>query len=147
MIEKSIFSVLGLCLLLAACGRGPSPASQEVDEFAARIGSGENQTAAPTQAPVTPVAIADQITGNEASSQQETSASDSLTPVCGSPKVAPFFGRQADNFTREAVLTAVAPNNDVRFIDAGSDVSPVPSSSRLNVKVDAMGVIRSATCG
>ncbi|MEO9492010.1 MAG: hypothetical protein ABJG26_10320, partial [Marinomonas sp.] len=62
-------------------------------------------------------------------------------------KVAPFFGRKADNITREAVLAAVAPNGDVRFIDAGSDVIPVPSSSRLNVKVDAMGVIRSATCG
>ncbi|MEO9463132.1 MAG: hypothetical protein ABJ242_10380 [Marinomonas sp.] len=133
--------LLTASISIAACSAGdPNEGPQEVEEFAARIGNNGGNGAPKPSAPKLAPANA---TDRAPTAKPEAD----ISPVCGSPKVAPFFGRKADNITREAVLAAVAPNGDVRFIDAGSDVIPVPSSSRLNVKVDAMGVIRSATCG
>jgi hypothetical protein len=137
-------SVLAVCLAIAACGSEPDPNAKEVDEFAARIRSGAKP--------------AKDLAATPAPSQTHTPSSDQKSPVgetasetgasnCAAPKVAPFFGRQADDATRAAVMAAVAPQTNVRFIEVGPGVIEDTESPRLNVMVDVTGVIREARCG
>lgn len=67
---------------------------------------------------------------------------------CNADRMGPFLGRQADEATRLAVMAAAEGASDVRFVDAGSEfIPPDPANPRLNMMLDARGIIRDAKCG
>ena len=141
MMLRRLITLVGISALLSACSGQPDPNAKEVDDFAARIGTPKQAEAAPP----TPKADADAASPpanleNEAEVQPAPSQ-------CNAPKVAPFYGRQADEATQAAVMAAVAPQTDVRFIEAGSALPEDTASPRLNVMIDVNGNIREARCG
>ena len=45
-------------------------------------------------------------------------------------------------------MSAAEGASDVRFVDAGSEfIPPDPANPRLNIMLDARGIIRDAKCG
>ena len=143
--------------MLAACGdRETVEPDQAAADFAARINGGE------APAPQQPVA-------QDGSQQLEppqmveprpipppeaiplagaAPGSGPISPNCKADRMGPFLGRPADEATRLAVMNAAAGASDVRFIDAGSDfIAPDPANPRLNIMLDARGIIRDAKCG
>ncbi|MEP2736532.1 MAG: hypothetical protein ABJP34_09545 [Erythrobacter sp.] len=137
--------ILALAAALAACGNEPDPNAQEVDDFAARIGTPKQAKATPTAAkPATQPA-------DPATDPTTKPATEDNTPPapsqCSAPKVAPFYGRKSDENTQAAVMAAVAPQTNVRFIEAGTAMPEDTGSQRLNVMIDVNGIIREARCG
>jgi hypothetical protein len=60
----------------------------------------------------------------------------------------PFIGKPADDPTRAAIMTAAADAREIRFVSPGSAyIRPDPTSSRLNIMIDNLGIIRDARCG
>ncbi|BDI61014.1 hypothetical protein [Qipengyuania nanhaisediminis] len=59
-----------------------------------------------------------------------------------------YLGRIADEATRMEIRAAASGASEVRFLDAGL-TPPVfdPAHSRLNIMVNARGIIRDARCG
>ena len=132
-------------LALAACGQADTSDGESADDFAARINSGAADTAPGPDA--TPAATATPRPGAAAGQFVPGTATDPQANGCSAPKVAPFYGKQADEATRMAIMQAIAPQSDVRFLAPGSTVQPDPTSRRLNVMLDASGIIRDARCG
>lgn len=131
---------------LAACNQQET-AGESVEDYAARVGSG---TAEAGQSPArqVPPKIAQPKPGAAPGAFAPGTATDPAANRCGAPKVAPFLGKAADEATRARILAAVAPQDNVRFVEPGSaNVTPDPASSRLNVMIDVTGVIRDARCG
>lgn len=141
--------LLALPLTLAAACSSPESESESADEFAARIGQpGDAAGSAPAPAgtPVPPTVYTPR-PGAAPGAFVPGTATDPEAAGCGAPKVAPFFGRLATDATRTALLAAVAPQRNLRFVEAGTNVVPDADSTRLNVMIDVTGVIRDARCG
>lgn len=145
----NLFPIATLTLMLgalAACAPEQSD-NESVDEYAARVGGG---TAEAGQSPArqVPPKIAQPKPGAAPGAFAAGTATDPAASRCGAPKVAPFLGRKADEATRARILAAVAPQENVRFVEPGAvNIMPDPASSRLNVMIDTTGVIRDARCG
>lgn len=130
---------------LAACNQQET-AGESVEDYAARVG-GDTASGQPP-APQVPPKIAQPKPGAAPGAFAAGTATDPAASRCGAPKVAPYFGKAADEATRARILAAVAPQDNVRFVEPGSaNVTPDPASSRLNVMIDVTGVIRDARCG
>lgn len=140
MIERLI-TLVGISALLSACGGQPDPNAKEVDDFAARIGTPKQAVASP------PAATPEANEANTTANSENVADAQPAPSQCNAPKVAPFYGRQADEATQAAVMAAVAPQTDVRFIEAGSALPEDTASPRLNVMIDVNGNIREARCG
>lgn len=141
MLIERLIPIIGISALLSACGGQPDPNAKEVDDFAARIGT-------PKQAEAAPPASKPEAEATKLAANPENEAVAQPAPSqCNAPKVAPFYGRQADEATQAAVMAAVAPQTDVRFIEAGSALPEDTASPRLNVMIDVNGNIREARCG
>lgn len=147
MVRTAAGCIVVLALSISACGGNQQTAGgQEVDDFAARI---KQATPAPQPSgePV-PQEAASAATENGANPEGSDSKSgEAEASLCGAPKVAPFYGRKADQLTQDAVMAAVAPQSDVRFVESGVDVPTDKASKRLNIMMDPNGIIREARCG
>lgn len=143
MTNRRLLASATLILALGACGQ-PSE-GESADDFAARIGSGNSAPAAQgTVAPQiqqTPPGAAPGpfVPGTQTDPQS----------ACAANKVGEFIGKVADDATRVAVQTAAAGASEVRFIGYGSNefINPDPTNPRLNLMLDAQGIIRDARCG
>ncbi|MFZ9396924.1 MAG: hypothetical protein ACO25F_12800, partial [Erythrobacter sp.] len=127
-----LFLTLPLALL-AACN-SPESESETAGDFAARIGQpGDASAAAPSPAgtPVPPTVYTPR-PGAAPGAFVPGTATDPDAAGCGAPKVAKFFGRPADAASRGAILAAVAPHSNVRFVEPGTNVVPDADSTRLN---------------
>ena len=66
---------------------------------------------------------------------------------CNAVRAEPFIGREADLDTRVALLDAVAPLPNVRWIGPGESVDGNLEPTRLTVFLDADEVITGLRCG
>ncbi|MEL6876666.1 MAG: I78 family peptidase inhibitor [Pseudomonadota bacterium] len=140
---------LAISLLgLAACSGSADDASttNEADDFAARINGGATTTQ--TQGNTDPAAGGAQSGGAAPASYVPGTVDDPNATNCNAASMAPFIGQTADNAVRSEIVATVSSTNEVRFIMPGATfINPDPSSSRLNIMIDNLGVIRDARCG
>ena len=136
-----------LSILLSACGQGDRQ-GETADDFAARV-NGASPAPSPSGQSSAKVAAVTTEQGTP-SAQTPSLPENGIQPdssACNGGKVAAFFGKAADDATRAAIMAAVAPNTNVRFLKPGSGLAPDPQSTRLNVMLDVTGVVRDARCG
>lgn len=144
---SAIGYALAAALLLSACGQNET-GEENADDFASRIGGSGDVTEGAQPGPnATPASVATPAPGAAPGPYSPGTATDPQSRNCGAPKVAPFYGRMADEATRTAVMEAIAPQTNVRFLTAGSAVNADAGSDRLNVMLDSSGIIRDARCG
>jgi len=159
MTRPGSLVLIPLALALAACGgtERVEPDDAAAD-FAARIKGSEapaptaeqptdqaamSPMSEPTMVPPRPIPPPDAIPIAGAAPGSPPSPAR-----CNADRMGPFLGRQADEATRLAVMAAAEGASDVRFVDAGSEfIPPDPANPRLNMMLDARGVIRDAKCG
>ena len=66
---------------------------------------------------------------------------------CNALRAGQYVGQEADAQTRGELLGAVAPVTDVRWINPGEATTDDLKPDRLNIALDAGGVIIGASCG
>jgi hypothetical protein len=138
-------------LALASCSGGNDDTSDAAEDFAARINGGTPAAeATPAQAP-TPVAAPTVVPPREAGTQAPLTinpATGKIVQACNADAMGPFLGRLADDATRLDVMATAQGASDVRFIAPGTDfIASDPANPRLNLMLDAEGIIRDARCG
>ncbi len=144
MTRHSAILAVAFALGLGACGSGTdTPASNSADEFAARINGG--QANAP-QGGVEPT-IAQPKPGAAPGPYTPGTHTDPNV-ACGANVMGPYLGKQADDATRSEIVNVIGGTNEVRFVMPGGNyIEPNPLSPRLNLMLDAAGIIRDARCG
>ena len=149
-------SALLICapLMLAGCSGENRDTSNSAEEFAARINGGApsgEATPAQVEAPVAaPTVVAPRPVGNAQNTAQPTinPATGKIVQACNADAMGPFLGRLDDEATRLDVMATAQGASDVRFIAPGTDfIASDPANPRLNLMLDAEGVIRDARCG
>lgn len=140
---------LAALLALTACGSDPEPTprTNEAEDFAARINGGGG---APQPAPqgTVPPKVVEPLPNAAEGAFTEGTATDPASATCGANRMGRYLGRKADLDTRRAIVSSLPQGAQVRFLDPGSlFIRPDPSSPRLNLMLDATGVIRDARCG
>ena len=145
----SLKPALALIAALAVTACSQADTEQEsADDFASRIGGTDGATQVAQPGPnATPAVVATPAPGAASGPYSPGTATDPNSRNCAAPKVAPFYGRMADDATRAEVMKAIAPQTNIRFLTAGSAVDADARSNRLNVMLDTSGVIRDARCG
>ena len=148
-------SIAALSLVaLAGCGSEveQAPKTNVAEDFASRINGApepeqqEEAGAAPNAPAATaPAPAQDGITSPYAQGTENVPAGT----ICGANLIAGFIGQTADNSVRSQIVASVSSANEVRFIPPGGagSVTPDAASSRLNLMLDADGVISGAQCG
>ncbi len=138
-------------LALAGCeSQSSADQQQQVSDFAERINKttpaavADGSQSAPSQSDAVKAATRE---GAADGPFEAGTGTDPASANCSAPKVAPFYGRKADQLTQDAIMAAVAPHTNVRFAEAGFEVEADASSDRLNIMLDVNGVIRDARCG
>lgn len=129
---------------LGACGAGTEETSTNTaDDFAARINGGPKKPAQGTVAPT----VAQAKPGAAAGPYTPGTHTDP-TVVCGANVMGPYIGQAASAELRAEIMGVIAGSNEVRFIGpGGAFINPDPTHPRLNLMLDANGVIRDARCG
>ena len=144
MTRHSAILAAALTLGLSACGSGnDEPTSNSADDFAARINGGQANapqgTVEPTVAQPKPGAAAGPFVPG---TQTDPDV------ACGANVMGPYIGKQADDATRTEIMGVIAGTNEVRFVmPGGAFIRPDPTHPRLNLMLDAAGIIRDARCG
>ena len=142
MTKLAALITLPALALLAACGDSPSEGS-DADEFAARINGGQPNPAA-TVAPT----VAEPLEGAAPGAYAPGTATDPSSATCGANLMGPYIGKPADDPTRAQIVAVAVGAREVRFISpGGAYIRPDPTSPRLNLMIDNLGVIRDARCG
>jgi len=139
---SAILAALSL-LALSACGGAAENSNKTAEDFAARINGGQQQASqgsvAPTIAQPRPGAAPDPYTPG---TQTDPNV------ACGANVMGPYIGQIASKETRAEIFGIIAGTNEVRFITpGGAFINPDPTHPRLNLMLDAAGVIRDARCG
>lgn len=142
--------------VLAACSEAePVEPDDAAADFAARINGGTAPAGQPAGQPGQQQLASPQMVPPRPAPDPQAiplagtpPGSGPISPACNADRMGPFLGRTADEATRLAVMSAAEGASDVRFIDAGSTfIPPDPANPRLNVMLDATGIIRDAKCG
>jgi hypothetical protein len=145
-LSPALFA-LTLVLGLSACGSDPAPANNDADSFAARI----NQNAGATPVPQGTVAptVAEPQPGAAPGPFVPGTQTDPAAKTCGANLMGPFIGKPADQPTRAEIAKVLGRSDNLRFVSPGSAgyINPDPTNPRLNLMLDAGGVIRDARCG
>lgn len=142
MTKLAALITLPALVALAACGSSKQDGSN-ADDFASRI-NGSQPTPAGTVAP----AIAEPLEGAAPGAFAAGTATDPDSATCGANIMGPFIGKPADDATRGEIAALATGASEVRFIaPGGAYIRPDPTSPRLNIMVDNIGVIRDARCG
>ena len=128
---------------LAACGGNTTDSTNDADDFAARINGGQpnpEATVAPT--------VAQPLEGAAPGAYTPGTATDPASATCGANLMGPYIGKPADDPTRAQIMAVAVGAREVRFISpGGAYIRPDPTSPRLNLMIDTLGVIRDARCG
>lgn len=129
-------------IALAACGASTGE-DNNADDFAARI-NGSQPAAEATVAPT----VAEPLEGAAPGAYAAGTATDPASATCSANLMGPYIGKPADDATRAQIITVAAGAREVRFISPGSAyIRPDPTSPRLNLMIDNIGIIRDARCG
>lgn len=142
-------ALVALALSLGACGSATreAPSGDEADAFAERI-RGASPDPDPAPAPSQTPRIAAPRPGAAPGPYVPGTATDPGASTCNAPLMAPFIGKPANDATRAEIMQVISGSNEVRFIRAGSSyINPDPTNPRLNLMLDARGIIRDARCG
>ena len=157
--------VTPLALTLIACGSEPAGESETAEDFAARInGGGANasaapaatgQAATPAQAggqvvqPVqlAPPTVAKPLPGAAPGAYVPGTLTDPNSATCGANLMGDYIGKEADLATKSAIKMAASGASEVRFVQPGQTITPDPTSPRLSIMIDNLGIIRDARCG
>ena len=148
--------LISLLPALAACSERETVEPDEAAaDFAARINGGEAPAPQPAAQEASQPMAAPQMVEPRPIPPPEAiplagapPGSGPIAPNCRADRMGPFLGRTADEATRLAVMSAAEGASDVRFVDAGSEfIPPDPANPRLNIMLDARGIIRDAKCG
>ena len=143
MTKLAIGIATSALFTLSACGGNSQDNSNSADEFAARI-NGAQPNAQATVAPT----VAEPLDGAAAGAFAPGTATDPQSAGCSANLMGPYIGKPADEPTRIAIQTAAVNASEVRFISPGSAyIRPDPTSPRLNLMIDNLGIIRDARCG
>lgn len=154
MTKFTILAIAPALLALAACGGTAEEPDTSAEDFAARI----NGTQAPAAAaPGTGAAPA---TANPGAPQVAKplgqaapgmyipgTATDPESAICSANVMGPYLGRPANAATRAAIQNVATGASEIRYLEPGSAFVTDPTSLRLNLMLDATGVIRDARCG
>jgi hypothetical protein len=154
MIRIAHLFTAAAALALAACESAPEPVdpAAEADAFAQRIN-------APTPADVAVTIPAAEATAAPRIAQPLPGAApgpfipgtqtDPAAATCGANRMGPFLGELADEPTRLEIVKTLGRSDKVRFVAFGSGgyINPDPTNPRLNLMLDAQGIIRDARCG
>lgn len=151
-IARLLLTAAAATLALAACTSGPEPVdpAAEADAFSQRIksgaGAGADAGAAPT--PVPP-RIAQPLPDAAPGPFTPGTQTDPAAAICGANKMGPYIGKLADDATRIEIVTLLGRKDNLRFVAFGSGgyINPDPTNPRLNLMLDAQGIIRDARCG
>ena len=131
---------------LSACGGSADQADGDAAaEFAARINASSG--AAPQPA-ATPPSVAPPLDGAVPGVFEAGTATDPAAAICDATNMGPYMGREATDAVRSEILLVASAASEVRFVSPGPVyVKPDPTSSRLNIMLDARNIIRDARCG
>lgn len=146
MRNVSAILVGSVALVLTACDAKPQSGSNTAEDYAERINGRvkSDQASLPSSAPT--IAAPLPVAATEIAPGTETEPARS---ICADDLMEDFFGKQADDAIRAAVMEAAAGTaQEVRFVmpDSGT-VQPDPTNPRLNIMIDNLGIIRDARCG
>ena len=157
--------VTPLALALAACGAEPTDNNVSADDFAARIKGGNTsastapaapaQSATPAQGeaqgvqPVqlAPPTVAKPLPGAAPGAYVPGTLTDPNSSTCGANLMGDYIGKEADLATKSAIKMAASGASEVRFVQPGQTIIPDPTSPRLSIMIDNLGIIRDARCG
>lgn len=137
-----------LAIAVTACGANPETGSNSADDFAARINGGAEKVAAATPAPTETPTIAAPLPGAAQGAFVPGTLTDPQSSLCTANLMGDYIGKPADEATKSAIMLAAAGASEVRFVTpGGATVNPDPTSPRLNIMIDNIGIIRDARCG
>jgi hypothetical protein len=150
MIRIAHLVTAAAVLALGACSNEPEPVdpAAEADAFAQRIKGAETPVAPAAQATAAP-RIAKPLPGAAPGPFIPGTQTDPGAATCGANRMGPFLGKLADEPTRLEVVKTLGRNDNLRFVAFGSGgyINPDPTNPRLNLMLDAQGIIRDARCG
>lgn len=108
----------------------------------------DSSAGAAGSSPDTPVTNSPEPQDISGSGDASGSAVDSALPSdCNAAKAETFVGRRAEASVRRELTNAVAPISTIRWVGPGDATTEDYGPQRLNVMLDAGGVIRSVHCG
>lgn len=142
-----------LCLLplpaiamLAACS-GAAEQSETAEDYAARInGTAPNVPANGPTAQGSP-AVSTPLPGAAPGPMEPRTPTDPSSSSCGATAAAEFLGQSDNAQVRQAIAEKAQPRAGIRFIRPGEMYTQDFNNNRLNVMLDAGGVIRDFRCG
>lgn len=142
-----------LCLLplpafavLAACG-GAVEQSETVEEYAARVNGTAPIAAATGPAPEGSPKVAAPLPGAAPGPVEPHTPTDPSSSSCGATAAAEFLGQADTAPLRHQIAEKSQPRAGVRYIRPGEPQTQDFNNNRLNVMMDAGGVIRDFRCG
>lgn len=142
MTKLAALLTLPAFIALAACG-GSTQEDTNADDFAARI-NGSQPAPQGTVAPT----VAEPLEGAAPGAYAPGTATDPASATCAANLMGPFIGQPADEANRAQIMTLAAGAREVRFVQPGAAyIRPDPTSPRLNLMIDNIGIIRDARCG
>lgn len=137
------FAAIPLLVLTACGGAQEESSSNTANDFAARINGG---APAPAQGNVAPT-VAQPLPGAAPGPFTPGTHTDPNVK-CGANVMGPYIGKAADDATRSEIVNVIGGTNEVRFVmPGGAYITPDPANPRLNLMLDAGGIIRDARCG
>ncbi|MDZ4307972.1 I78 family peptidase inhibitor [Allopontixanthobacter sp.] len=132
--------------LLAACG-GAAEQSETAEDYAARI-NGTGQSASATgPAPQGSPAVSTPLPGAAPGPMEPRTPTDPSASSCGATVAAEFLGQPDSAQVRQAITEKAEPRGGIRYIRPGEMYTQDFNNNRLNVMLDAGGVIRDFRCG
>lgn len=142
-----------LCLLsltatamLSACG-GAAEQGETSAEYAARINGTAPSAPATGPAAQGSPAVSTPLPGAAPGPREPRTPTDPAASSCGATKVAEYLGQVDDAVTRRAISEKAQPRAGIRVIRPGEMYTQDFNNNRLNVMLDAGGVIRDLRCG
>jgi hypothetical protein len=150
---SSLLLAAATALVLSACTNEPAAVDEvaEADAFAARINA-RNSPAAPASGQPQGTGkprVAEPLPNAAPGPFSPGTATDPASATCGANRMGPFIGKLADEATRREIVTLLGRSDNVRIVtfDTPGYINPNPQSPRLNLMLDAQGIIRDARCG
>lgn len=125
--------------MLAACGE-QSKTSENADDSAALVNG--QQSGTPT-APRT----ATPLPGAAPGPMEPGTQTDPASANCGAVQTASYLGREATQDVRAELASAATSADTIRFRMPDTVVTQDRRTNRLNVMMDASGIIRDLRCG
>jgi len=132
--------------LLAACG-GAAEQSETADQYAARINGTAPSAPANGPAPQGSPTVSTPLPGAAPGPVEPRTATDPSSSSCGATAAAEFLGQSDNAQVRQAITEKAKPRGGIRFIRPGEMYTQDFNNNRLNVMLDAGGVIRDFRCG